>query len=52
MLIQLKNKDKLIVGDFEFKCCIGKNRVKKHKIEAILGNHDVWTLKKNRPLLP
>ena len=34
MLIQLKNKDKLIVGDFKFKCCIGKNRVKKHKIEG------------------
>jgi len=34
MLIQLKNKDKLIVGDFKFKCCIGKNGVKKHKIEG------------------
>ena len=34
MLIQLKNKDKLIVGNFIFKCCIGKNRVKKHKIEG------------------
>ena len=34
MLIQLKNKDKLIVGDFKFKCCIGKKRVKKHKIEG------------------
>ena len=34
MLIQLKNKDKLIVDDFKFKCCIGKNGVKKHKIEG------------------
>ena len=34
MLIQLKNKDKLIVGDFKFRCCIGKKRVKKHKIEG------------------
>ena len=34
MLIQLKNKDKLIVGDFKFKCCIGKSGVKKHKIEG------------------
>ena len=36
MLIQLKNKDKLIIGGFKFKCCIGKNGVKKHKIE---GDH-------------
>ena len=34
MLIKLKNKDKLIVGDFIFKCCIGKKGVKKHKIEG------------------
>ena len=34
MLIQLKNKDKLIIGGFKFKCCVGKNRVKKHKIEG------------------
>ena len=34
MLIQLKNKDKLIIGDFKFKCCIGKNGVKKHKLEG------------------
>ena len=34
MLIKLKNKDKLIAADFKFKCCIGKNRVKKHKIEG------------------
>ena len=34
MLIHLKNKDKLIVGNFNFKCCIGKNGVKKHKAEG------------------
>ncbi len=34
MIIQLKNKDTLIVDDFKFKCCIGKNSLKKHKIEG------------------
>ena len=34
MLIQLKNKDKLIVGDFKIKCSIGKNGLKRHKIES------------------
>ena len=34
MLIQLKNKDTLIVDDFMFKCCVGKNGLKKHKIEG------------------
>ncbi len=34
MLIQLKNKDTLIVDEFRFKCCIGKNGVNKHKIEG------------------
>ena len=34
MLIHLKNKDKLIVNDFKFKCCIGKNGTKKSKIEG------------------
>ena len=34
MLIHLKNKDKLLVSDFKFKCCIGKNGVKKRKIEG------------------
>ena len=33
MLIHLKNKDKLIVNDFKFKCCIGKSGTKKSKIE-------------------
>ena len=34
MLIHLKNKDKLIAGDFKFKCCIGISGVKKYKIEG------------------
>ena len=34
MLIHLRNKDKLIVGNFKFKCCIGKKGVKKRKIEG------------------
>ena len=36
MLIRLKNKDKLILNDFEFKCSIGKNGIKKRKIEGDL----------------
>ena len=34
MLIHLKNKDKLIVNDFRFRCCIGKSGTKKGKIEG------------------
>ena len=34
MLINLKNKDTLIVDEFRLKCCIGKNGIKKHKIEG------------------
>ena len=34
MLIRLKNKDKLIIDDFILKCCIGKNGIKKHKVEG------------------
>ncbi len=34
MIIHIKNKDKLIINDFKFKCCIGKKGVKKHKIEG------------------
>ena len=34
MLIHLKNKDTLIVDDFKFKCCIGKNNIIKNKIEG------------------
>jgi len=34
MIIHLKNKDTLIVDDFKFKCCIGKNGLKKRKIEG------------------
>ena len=34
MLIHLKNKDKLIVDGFKFRCCIGKSETKKSKIEG------------------
>ncbi len=34
MLIHLKNKDKLIVDDFKFRCCMGKSGTKKSKIEG------------------
>ena len=34
MLIYLKNKHTLKYGDFEFKCCIGKNGLKKKKVEG------------------
>ena len=37
MLIKLKNKDTLIVDDFRFRCAIGKNKVKKNKIEGDLS---------------
>ena len=34
MIIKLKNKDTLICGDFQFKCSIGKNGLKKNKFEG------------------
>lgn len=34
MLINLKNKDTLIIDDFKFRCCIGKKGIKKNKIEG------------------
>ena len=34
MTIHLKNKQTLQVGDFYFKCCIGKNGISKKKIEG------------------
>ena len=34
MIIRLKNKDTLIADDFKFKCCIGKNKLKKNKVEG------------------
>lgn len=37
MIIKLKNKDTLIVDDFRFRCAIGKNKVKKNKIEGDLS---------------
>ena len=34
MIIELINKDTLIVDEFKLKCCIGKNGIKKNKIEG------------------
>ena len=34
MILKLKNKDKLVVGDFIFRCAIGKNGVSKNKREG------------------
>ena len=34
MIIKLKNKDTLICDDFVFKCSIGKNGLKKNKLEG------------------
>ena len=34
MQIKLKNKDTLIIDDFKFKCCIGKNGVSSCKKEG------------------
>ena len=34
MLIKLKNKDTLIIDDFVLKCTIGKNGIRKKKIEG------------------
>ena len=34
MLITIKNKETLIVDDFKFKCCIGKNGITKFKKEG------------------
>ena len=34
MIIKLKNKDTLICDDFKFKCSIGKNGLRKNKLEG------------------
>ena len=34
MILKLINKDTLIIDDFKFKCCIGKNGLKTSKIEG------------------
>ena len=34
MIIYLKDKHTLIVDDFNFKCCVGKNGISKRKIEG------------------
>ena len=34
MIIHVKNKDTLIIDDFKFKCCIGKNGLNSNKTEG------------------
>ena len=34
MILKLINKDTLIIDEFKFKCCIGKNGLKTYKIEG------------------
>tara|TARA_Y100001958_G_C21087967_1_gene442068 strand:- start:244 stop:735 length:492 start_codon:yes stop_codon:yes gene_type:complete len=34
MIIKLKNKDKLLIDEFEFECCIGKGGLSKNKKEG------------------
>ncbi len=34
MIIHVKNKNTLIIDDFKFKCCIGKNGLNSNKIEG------------------
>ena len=36
MIIKIKNKDTLIIGEFKLKCCIGKNGISKNKTEGDL----------------
>ena len=34
MLIHVKNKHTLLIDDFKFKCCIGKNGISEKKLEG------------------
>ena len=34
MIIHVKNKNTLIIDDFNFKCCVGKNGITSHKKEG------------------
>ena len=38
MPIKLKNKVTLEIEGFKFKCCIGKNGLKKNKLKKVLQN--------------
>ena len=48
MILKLINKDTLIIDEFKFKCCIGKNGLKTSKIEGDKGtpkgNFELGTL--------
>jgi len=36
MIIKIKNKDTLIIGEFKLKCCLGKKGISKNKFEGDL----------------
>ena len=48
MIIKIKNKDTLIIGEFKLKCCIGRNGISKNKTEGDLttpaGNFKIGNL--------
>ena len=58
MIIIIKNKDTLILDDFELKCCIGKNGFSQNKIEGDkktpIGNYGLGPLyyRKDRKTKP
>ena len=58
MIITVKNKDTLILDDFEFKCCIGINGFSQNKIEGDkttpIGNYELGPLffRKDRKTKP
>ena len=34
MIVNIKNKDTIVIGDFKLKCCVGKNGIHQNKIEG------------------
>ena len=47
MIIQVKNKDTLIIDEFQFRCCVGKNGLKLDKKEGDLSTpKGLFNLKK------
>ena len=34
MILEVKNKDTLVIGEFKFKCSVGRNGITKSKIEG------------------
>ena len=48
MLIYLKNNNTLCIDEFQFRCAIGKNKLKKNKVEGDystpIGKHKLLDL--------